>query len=146
MSVIDIFRQLTIRSRRKQIKGGIVRSTGDLLTTDRQLVSERFPRSSQYHPDWVLASASGGANALWLTEWLTSKLDLRSGMKLLDLGCGRAASSIFLRREFGVQVWATDLWFSAAENIQRVRDAGDSINLKQAGLGVRRPSTVGLRA
>ena len=58
------------------------------MTTDRQLVSERFPRSSQYHPDWVLASASGGANALWLTEWLTSELDLRSGMKVLDLGCG----------------------------------------------------------
>lgn len=61
---------------------------------------------------------------MWLTEWLTSELDLRSGMKVLDLGCGRASSSIFLRREFGVQVWATDLWFSAAENVQRVRDAG----------------------
>ena len=45
-------------------------------------------------------------------------------MRVLDLGCGRAASSIFLRREFGVQVWATDLWFSASENIQRIRDAG----------------------
>jgi cyclopropane fatty-acyl-phospholipid synthase-like methyltransferase len=43
---------------------------------------------------------------------------------VLDLGCGRAASSIFLRREFGVQVWAVDLWFSATENLQRIRDAG----------------------
>jgi SAM-dependent methyltransferase len=45
-------------------------------------------------------------------------------MRILDLGCGRALSSVFLHREFGVQVWATDLWFSASENIQRVRDAG----------------------
>ena len=45
-------------------------------------------------------------------------------MRVLDLGCGRAASSIFLRREFGVQVWAIDLWFSVSENIQRIRDAG----------------------
>jgi SAM-dependent methyltransferase len=45
-------------------------------------------------------------------------------MRVLDLGCGRAVSSIFLRREFGVQVWATDLWFSGSENIQRIRDAG----------------------
>lgn len=45
-------------------------------------------------------------------------------MRVLDLGCGRAASSIFLRREFGLQVWATDLWFSVSENIQRIRDAG----------------------
>jgi cyclopropane fatty-acyl-phospholipid synthase-like methyltransferase len=34
------------------------------------------------------------------------------------------ASSIFLHREFGVQVWATDLWFSVSENLQRIRDAG----------------------
>jgi len=94
------------------------------MTADSRLVSERFPRSSQYHPEWVIANASGGANALWLTEWLTAALDLRPGMRVLDLGCGRASSSIFLRREFGVQVWATDLWFSASENIQRIRDAG----------------------
>jgi ubiquinone/menaquinone biosynthesis C-methylase UbiE len=94
------------------------------VTSDQRLVSERFPRSTRYHPDWVLANASGGANALWLTEWLTSALPLRPGMRVLDLGCGRAASSIFLRREFGVQVWATDLWFSASENLQRIRDAG----------------------
>jgi SAM-dependent methyltransferase len=51
-------------------------------------------------------------------------MDLRPGMRVLDLGCGRATSSIFLRREFGVQVWATDLWFSVSENIERLRDAG----------------------
>jgi SAM-dependent methyltransferase len=86
--------------------------------------AERFPRSSKYSPEWVLASVSGAANALWMTEWLTSALDLRPGMRVLDLGCGRASSSIFLRREFGVQVWATDLWFSSSENLQRMRDAG----------------------
>ena len=94
------------------------------MASDNRLVSSRFPRSSKYHPEWVLANASGGANALWLTEWLTTTLDLQPGMRVLDLGCGRASSSIFLRREFGVQVWATDLWFSAAENIQRIGDAG----------------------
>ena len=94
------------------------------MTLDKRLVSERFPRASKYHPEWVSASVSGGANALWLTEWLAEALDLRPGMRVLDLGCGRAMSSIFLRREFGVQVWATDLWFSASENIQRIRDAG----------------------
>ncbi len=94
------------------------------MTSDKPLVSERFPRSAKYHPEWVLASVSGAANALWLSEWLAAALDLRPGMRVLDLGCGRAASSIFLRREFGAQVWATDLWFSASENMQRIRDAG----------------------
>jgi cyclopropane fatty-acyl-phospholipid synthase-like methyltransferase len=94
------------------------------MSIDARLSSDEFPRASRYHPDWVVTHASGGANSLWLTEWLAGALDLRPGMRVLDLGCGRACSSIFLRREFGVQVWATDLWFSAAENLQRIRDAG----------------------
>lgn len=94
------------------------------MSVDERLISERFGRASGYHPEWVLAGVSGGANPLWLTEWLSEALDLRPGMRVLDLGCGRALSSIFLGREFGVQIWATDLWFSASENVQRVRDAG----------------------
>ena len=89
-----------------------------------RLTNERFPRTNAYHPDWVAAGVGGGAHPLWLTEWLSSTLDLRPGMRVLDLGCGLAMSSIFLHREFGVQVWATDLWFSPSENYQRIRDAG----------------------
>ena len=85
---------------------------------------KQFPRSAKYEPEWIRSSISGAANTLWMTEWLAGALDLRPGMRVLDLGCGRAASSIFLHREFGVQVWATDLWFSASENLQRIRDAG----------------------
>ena len=96
---------------------------------DERLLSEAFPRASAYHPEWVIANASGGANALWLTEWLAGALDLRPGMRVLDLGCGRASSSIFLHREFDVQVWAVDLWFSVSENLQRIRDAGADANV-----------------
>lgn len=86
--------------------------------------ASRFARSARYNPDWVIASVSGAANPLWLAEWLAEALDLRANLRVLDLGCGRAASSIFLHLEFGVQVWATDLWFSATENLRRIRDAG----------------------
>ena len=103
------------------------------MTADPRFLSERFPRSSRYHPEWIIGSSSGGAPSLWLTEWLAEALDLRPGMRVLDLGCGLAASSIFLCREFGVQVWATDLWFSAAENLQRVRDAGVATCVPSAG-------------
>jgi SAM-dependent methyltransferase len=94
------------------------------MTADKPLVSDRFPRASAYHPEWVLAGVSGAANPLWMTEWLAEALNLRPEMRVLDLGCGRAMSSVFLRREFGVQVWATDLWFNPSENLQRIRDAG----------------------
>jgi len=85
----------------------------------------QFPRTHKYNPKWIAASASGGANSLWLAEWLTSALHLEPGMRVLDLGCGRAASSIFLAREFGVQVWAADLWFSPDENRTRIHNAGE---------------------
>lgn len=91
---------------------------------DNRLRNDCFPRSNEYNPAWVIAGVSGGANPMWLAEWLAPAMDLRPGMRVLDLGCGRAMSSIFLRREFGVQVWATDLWCSASENLQRIRDAG----------------------
>jgi SAM-dependent methyltransferase len=100
------------------------RQGGNAMASDDRLISGQFPLSAKYNPDWLLAGASGGSNALWLAEWLVSAMDLQPGMRVLDLGCGRAASSIFLWREFGVQVWATDLWFSASENLQRIRDAG----------------------
>src|SRR5262245_4832941 len=58
------------------------------VTLDTRLTSERFPRASRYNPDWVLAGASGGANALWITEWLTGALNLKAGMRVLDLACG----------------------------------------------------------
>jgi hypothetical protein len=31
-----------------------------------------FPRSNAYSPDWLRAATSGGANPLWLTEWLAT--------------------------------------------------------------------------
>lgn len=94
------------------------------MTRDAESIPARFPRSSRYHPDWIAAAVSGGAPSLVLAEWLAGALDLRPGQRVLDLGCGRSASSVFLRREFGVQVWAVDLWFDASENLRRVRDAG----------------------
>lgn len=85
-------------------------------------LARRFPRSDSYHPQWIVENGMG-AHPLWMTEWLCEKMALKPGMRVLDLGCGRATSSIFLAREFGVQVWATDLWIAASENSQRIRDA-----------------------
>jgi SAM-dependent methyltransferase len=71
----------------------------------------------------MLATAMG-PNVLWLAESLSQVMDLRPGMRILDMGCGRAASSIFFAREFGVQVWAADLWIKPHENWQRILEAG----------------------
>lgn len=65
-----------------------------------------------------------GPNPLWLVEFLSEALQLESGMRVLDLGCGRAATSIFLAKEFGVEVWAADLWIDAESNAERIQQAG----------------------
>ena len=87
------------------------------------LTLEQFPLSAKYDPQWVLENEMG-PSALWLMEWLSEAMDLKPGMRVLDMGCGTAMSSIFLAREFGVQVWANDLWISPTENWERIRAAG----------------------
>lgn len=82
-----------------------------------------YPRSAAYDLQWQVDTMMG-PNALWLTEAVTAHMDLRPGMRVLDLGCGMAASSVFLAREFGVQVIATDLWIDATSNLARIREAG----------------------
>lgn len=79
--------------------------------------------SSKYDTQFVNENLMG-PNALKIMEELTSKLDLRPSMKVLDLGCGTGLTSIFLAKEFGVQVYATDLWIGATENFIRFKDMG----------------------
>jgi cyclopropane fatty-acyl-phospholipid synthase-like methyltransferase len=43
-------------------------------------------------------------------------------MRVLDLGCGKAVSAIFLAKEFDVQVWAIDPSISASENYIRIKE------------------------
>src|ERR1700719_2201998 len=78
-----------------------------------------FPRSSSYDAVWVLENLMG-PNPLWLAEALSQVMDLQPGMRVMDLGCGRAITSIFLAQEFQLQVWATDLWIDASDNWKRM--------------------------
>ena len=55
---------------------------------------EQFPRASGYSAEWVLANQMG-LHPLWLTEWISQAMDVSPGMRILDLGCGKALSSIY---------------------------------------------------
>lgn len=82
-----------------------------------------FPRASKYDPEWVV-SLEFGCPTLWLLERLCEKMDLKPGMRVLDLGCGKAGGSIFLAKEYDVQVWAVDLFIRPSENWTRIREMG----------------------
>jgi len=47
-------------------------------------------------------------------------------MKVLDMGCGKGLTSVFLAKEFGVTVFANDLWIDPGENLGRFEAAGVS--------------------
>lgn len=95
----------------------------DAATPRSVLRLDAYPRSGKYDPAWVMDNRMG-PNVLWLAEALTQVMDLPAGARLLDLGCGRALSSIFLAKEFDVQVWAVDLWIAASANWKRICEAG----------------------
>ncbi|MEJ0043656.1 MAG: methyltransferase domain-containing protein [Rhizomicrobium sp.] len=88
-----------------------------------RLAKPRFPRAAQYDPARVIDCVMG-PNVLWLAEYLSQAMKLEPGMHVLDLGCGKALSSIFFAREFGVQVTAADLWIKPSENLARIEAAG----------------------
>ncbi|MCL2634956.1 MAG: methyltransferase domain-containing protein [Oscillospiraceae bacterium] len=65
-----------------------------------------------------------GCQCLWLVESLSRIMELKPGMRVLDMGCGTALTSIFLAKEFGVTVFANDLWINPSDNWKRICEAG----------------------
>ncbi len=87
------------------------------------LANPQFPRTTKYDPEW-LVNLDMGCPTFWLLERLCEKMDLHPNMRVLDLGCGKATGSIFLAKEFDVEVWAVDLNISQTENWERIKEMG----------------------
>ena len=65
-----------------------------------------------------------GPGGLYLAAQMARRLRLVEGERVLDLGCGRGATSAFLAKQFGVSVVAVDLWVSATEMHERFESHG----------------------
>jgi SAM-dependent methyltransferase len=88
-----------------------------------RVANPAFPRAATYAAEFQFDTMMG-PNVLWLAEWASRAIDFQPGMRVLDLGCGKAASSIFIAKEFGPTVWAADLWVQPTENWTRIEAAG----------------------
>jgi cyclopropane fatty-acyl-phospholipid synthase-like methyltransferase len=97
---------------------------------------DRYPLSSRYNPRWVIALEMG-PHPLWQLEDILPVLALESGSRVLDLGCGRGATSVFLARECGVRVTACDLWVSVEELAGVFREAGVERSVTAVNADVR---------
>ena len=87
------------------------------------MVKLTFKKSLKYDADFVKENMMG-PNSMKMVEELTESLKLEKGMRVLDLGCGKGITSIFLANEYDVTVFATDLWISATENYERIKSMG----------------------
>jgi len=84
---------------------------------------KKYTKTEKYDSKWISDNWMG-PHPLWLLEELCENLDLCPGMKVLDMGCGKGITSVFLAKEYGVTVFANDLWISATENQSRFEEAG----------------------
>jgi len=84
---------------------------------------KKYPKTEKYDANWIEKNWMG-PNPLWLLEDLCEHMDLRPGMKVLDMGCGKGITSVFLAKEYGATVFANDLWISATDNLRRFEEAG----------------------
>lgn len=103
---------------------------------DTLIRPERYPLSSRYDPQWIIA-LDMGPHPLWQLEDILPALALEPESRVLDLGCGRGATSVFLARECGVKVTACDLWVSVEELVQVFSEAGVERSVTAVNADVR---------
>ena len=62
-----------------------------------------------------------GPNSVRLLAEMLEKCPIDEGLRILDLGCGKGLTSLFLTKETKAQVFAVDLWVSATENYEQFK-------------------------
>jgi cyclopropane fatty-acyl-phospholipid synthase-like methyltransferase len=96
----------------------------------------RYPRSSGYDPAWVL-DLDMGPHPLWQLEDLLNEVDLAAGSRVLDLGSGMGATSVYLVREYGCEVVSLDLWVPSDKRQAVLDSAGVSDSVTTVAGDVR---------
>lgn len=77
----------------------------------------KYIRSEKYETKLILEKIMG-PNPIKLQEELLENHRIPQGATVMDLGCGQGVTSVFLAREYGFRVFATDLWCNPTENKQ----------------------------
>ena len=57
-----------------------------------------------------------GPNCVRIIDEMFEGIELPSGIRILDLGCGTALTSIYLAKKYQAQVFAVDMWINPTEN------------------------------
>ena len=82
-----------------------------------------FPKADTF-PQSVMRERSMGPNPLKLCEELLSGADIPAGSVVLDLGSGAGLTSALMAREYGLIVYAADLWSDPSDNMRFFESVG----------------------
>ena len=77
-----------------------------------------YPKSDKYRTPELMSKIMGPNPLMLLEEALTGLVDhvIPTGSLVCDLGSGQGLTSVFLAKEYGFAVYATDLWSDPEEN------------------------------
>jgi len=84
----------------------------NILSTFRTPDRTKYPELRGYSRDEIYKDFFGGGG-LYLATHMLRTLRLKPNDLVLDLGCGKGSTSIFLAKHYGARVTALDLWTSA---------------------------------
>ena len=82
-----------------------------------------FPKADTF-PQSTMRERSMGPNPLKLCEELLSCSDIPEGSVVLDLGSGAGLTSVLMAREYGLVVYAADLWSDPSDNMRFFEECG----------------------
>ncbi len=69
---------------------------------------KRYPKAEKYENLSDIYAQTSGPGGLKLVEFIADKLDLKPGMRILDIGTNRGLQTCFLAKEYGVYVVGID--------------------------------------
>ena len=75
----------------------------------------KYNKANKYEFE-IIKNLIMGPNPIKLQEELLQDHKIPQGATVMDLGCGRGLTSVFMVKEYGLRTFAVDLWISATEN------------------------------
>jgi len=93
------------------------------LSLLKQVDRSRYPELLGYSREEIYRDIHG-QGGLFLACEMARELELKPGMKVLDLACGDGETSIFLAKQYGVQVFAVDRRLDEARLLSRATQEG----------------------
>lgn len=106
----------------------------------RRLDPAAYPEVANLSRDEVYGHGDNMApGGLYLAAVMSRSVDLEPGDRVLDIGCGKGDSSLFLADRFGAQVTCFDLWVDATSLGRKMKRRGRDRVVLPMDLDAREP-------